>query len=194
MQARTDAPVNAVDLSSVIGLITMGLLTCNILLGLLLSTKYNTVRNWPHRRLPVFQIHNWTGYIALSCALLHPTILLASSTAGFRWFDVLYPVHSPHQTLYNNLGALALYLLIFVVVTSYFRPQLGNRRWKPLHYTAYACAALFYTHGLLIDPNLKDQPTDWLDGEKLLVEGCIFITVVAIAVRVRFGQRKRSTV
>ena len=181
--------MNAVDFSSVVGLITLGLLTANILLGLLLSTKYNTLRQWPYRRLPVFQIHNWTGYVALSFALLHPLILLASRTAGFHWDDVLNPVHSPHQSLYNSLGATALYLLIFVVVTSYFRPQLGNRRWKPLHYTAYACAAFSYLHALLIDPNLKDQPTDWLDGEKILVEGCIAVTVAAIGWRVRVALR-----
>ena len=181
--------MTAVDLSSVVGLITLCLLTSNILLGLLLSTKYNTVRQWPRRRLPVFQVHNWTGYLALSCALLHPAILLASKSAGFHLPDVLYPVHSPHQSLYNCLGAAALYLLIFVVVTSYFRPQLGNRRWKPLHYTAYASAALFYIHALLIDPNLKDRPTDWLDGEKVLVEGCILIAVTAIGWRVKAALR-----
>ncbi len=57
--------MTAVDLSSDAGLVAMVLLTINILLGLFLSARYNTVRRWPHRRIPIFDIHNWTAYIAL---------------------------------------------------------------------------------------------------------------------------------
>jgi len=163
--------VTAVELSNYAGLLAMGLLTINILLGLLLSTRYNPVLRWPHRKIEIFEIHNWTGYIALGIAFLHPVILLWSASAGFRPLDVAVPFWSPQQRNYNILGAFAFYLTAFVVVTSYFRPRLGNRIWKKLHYTAYAAAAVFYTHGILIDPNLKGRPTDFLDGEKLLVEG-----------------------
>ncbi len=60
--------MTAVDLSGTTGLIAMGLLTLNILLGLLLSTNYNPVRRWPHRKIEIFTLHNWTGYIALPSA------------------------------------------------------------------------------------------------------------------------------
>ncbi len=179
--------MTAVELSNYAGLLAAVLLTINILLGLLLSTRYNPVLRWPHRKIGIFEIHNWTGYIALGIAFLHPVILLWSSAAGFRLLDIAVPFWSPQQRNYNILGALAFYLTAFVVVTSYFRPRLGNRIWKKLHYTAYAAAAVFYTHGILIDPNLKGQPADFLDGEKLLVEGCAAIVVVATAIRVRSG-------
>jgi len=180
--------MTAIDLSSTTGLIAMGLLTFNILLGLLLSTNYNTVRRWPHRRIDLFQLHNWTAYIALTVALLHPVLLLFSSTAGFRPLDIALPVWSPQQRNYNILGAVAFYLTAFVVVTSYFRPKLGNRLWKKLHYTAYAAAAVIFTHGILIDPNLKGQPPDLLDGEKLLVEGCALLVIAGAVLRVRYRK------
>ena len=44
----------------------MGLLTLNILLGLLLSTRYNPQKQWPNRKIKIFKIHNWTGYTALA--------------------------------------------------------------------------------------------------------------------------------
>ena len=118
------------------------MLTAQLLLGLLLSVGYNPQREWPRRRIKVFTIHNWLGYIAIATALLHPLILLASSTAGFRLFDVFVPIWSPTQPLPNTLGAMAFYLLAFVVVTSYFRRAFGRRRWKQLHYTAYALAVV----------------------------------------------------
>ncbi len=37
-----------------------------------MSVKHNPVRDWPHRRINTFKIHNWTAYIALSIAALHP--------------------------------------------------------------------------------------------------------------------------
>jgi DMSO/TMAO reductase YedYZ heme-binding membrane subunit len=123
--------------------------------------------------------------------MLHPVILLFSSTAKFKLGDILLPIHSPGQRLYNNLGAMAFYTLLLVVVTSHFRPKLGYRPWKKLHYLAYAAAALMFVHGTLIDPDLKNRPTDFLDGEKLLVEGCFVLAVAGSIGRVRRGSEKQ---
>jgi DMSO/TMAO reductase YedYZ heme-binding membrane subunit len=130
----------------------------------------------------------------MSVAVLHPTILLFSSTAKFGIGDVLLPLSSPGQRLYNNLGALTFYSFLFVVTTSYFRPQLRYRRWKRLHYVAYGAAALMYVHGTLIDPNLKNLPTDFLDGEKVLVEVCFVVVVAASICRWRYGTEKQRFV
>lgn len=182
--------MSAIDLSSYFGLAAMTLLTLNILLGLVMSMKYNPVRNWPHRRINTFKLHNWTAYIALTVASIHPVIILFSSTAKFTLLDILYPVHAPKQPLVNVLGALALYALSFVVLTSYFRRELGRRTWKALHFTAYGVAALFFVHGILTDPKLKDAPIDFLDGEKVYVELCLLLVIVAVAYRVRWQLRQ----
>lgn len=181
-----------IDLSSDIGLIAMVLLTLNILLGLVLSARYNTLLHWPHRRLPLFDVHNWTAYTALGLIVLHPVLLLFSKDAAFRPIDILFPIHSPKQTLYNNLGALAFYCTLFVVVTSYLRARLGSRLWKKLHYVSYAAAALLFTHGILIDPELKNRAPDLLDGEKLLVEICALVIIGATIWRIRYQPKKRA--
>jgi predicted ferric reductase len=180
------------DLSSDAGLVAMVLLTVNILLGLILSARYNTVRSWPHRRLPIFDVHNWTAYIALGLVFLHPILLTFSTKNGFHLGDILFPIHSPKQTLYNCLGALAFYCVIFVVVTSYFRSRLGSRLWKKLHYVSYGAAALVFVHGILIDPELKNNPPDLLDGEKVLVEGCALLIVIATIWRIRYQPKKKA--
>jgi methionine sulfoxide reductase heme-binding subunit len=182
--------MTAIDLSSYFGLVAMSLLTLNILIGLLMSVKYNPVRNWPHRRINTFKLHNWTAYTALTIASIHPTIILFSSTAKFSLIDILYPVNAPKQPWINVLGALALYTLAFVVLTSYFRRELGRKTWKTLHYAAYATAALFFVHGILTDPQLKDRQIDFLDGEKVYVELCLLLVLVAVAFRVRWQLRQ----
>jgi len=184
--------MNVIDLSSDAGLVAMVLLTINILLGLVLSARYNTIRNWPRRRLPIFDVHNWTAYIALALVFIHPFLITFSKEAGFRLPDILFPIHSPKQTLYNSLGALAFYCVIFVVVTSYFRSRLGSRLWKKLHYVSYAAAALVFVHGILIDPELKNRPPDLLDGEKILVEVCALLIIIATVWRIRYQPKKRT--
>lgn len=167
----------------------MCLLTVNILLGLLLSTKFNPVLQWPRRKINVLQIHTWTGYIAMGLVCLHPILLLSSGTAGFKIADVLWPVNSPGQRLYNWFGAIAFYFVTVVVVTSYFRPQLRSKVWKAFHYSAYVAATFLFIHGILIDPELKKRPPDFLDGEKVLVESCCAAVVAASVWRLRYGLR-----
>ncbi|HET6765550.1 MAG TPA: hypothetical protein VFH27_17845, partial [Longimicrobiaceae bacterium] len=94
-----------IELSSYAGLAAVGLLTLNLLIGLLMAVKYNPVRNWPHRRINTFKIHNWTAYLALSVCLLHALLLLPVPKPAFTLADVLLPVRSPVQPVENTLGA-----------------------------------------------------------------------------------------
>ena len=181
---------NAIDLSSFAGLGAITLLTLNILIGLLLSTKYNPVRRWPHRRVNTVQIHNWTGYLALLLALVHPTLILFSSTEHFRAVDLFYPMNAPKQPGINTFGAAALYILIFTVVTSYFRFQIGRRWWKKMHLLTYAMFPLYAVHGVLTDPTLKNAPLDPFDAEKVYVELCVLVVAVAVAARIRWQTRQ----
>ena len=184
--------MTAVDVSSTMGLVAMVLLTLNILMGLLVSVNYNTVKQWPRQRLPVplYRVHKWNAYLALTVAALHPAILLFSSPAKFRVVDVLLPFGSPGQTLYNVFGAVTFYGFLVVVSTSYLRRRLGHVLWKRIHYVAYLSAAFMYAHGLLIDPNLKGLDPDLIDGEKVLVEVCLLLVVGASVWRWRYGSER----
>jgi DMSO/TMAO reductase YedYZ heme-binding membrane subunit len=180
----------AIDISSVVGLIAVGIFTAQILLGLLVSVGYNPIRRWPRLRwAKLFTFHNWLGYIGLATAALHPTILLFSSEAGFRLFDIAVPIWSPTQPIPNTLGAIAFYLVAFVVLTSYFRRVFGRHRWKQLHFTAYVAAAVFYVHGVWADPLLKNRPVDFIDAEKAYVEGCALLVIAATIWRFNYGKR-----
>ena len=185
----------AIDVSSVVGLIAVGIFTAQILLGLLLSVGYNPRRQFPRQNIKLFTFHNWLGYIGLATALIHPLIMLLSSTAGFRLFDIVVPIWSPTPPFPTTLGALAFYLVAFVVLTSYFRQVFGRHRWKQLHYTSYAAAAVFYVHGTLSDPLLQNRPIDFIDAEKAYVEGCAILVLAATAWRFtrRRGPRGRLT-
>jgi predicted ferric reductase len=183
-------PVTILDLSAYVGLAAVGAITLNMLLGLLMAFRYSPHRSWPHRRFNYFRLHNLTGYLALALSILHPAILLLNKNPPFRFLDLLYPAHSPSQPLDNTIGAIALYLLAFVVITSYVRLRLDRHLWKSFHFSIYFAAAALFWHGLFTDPDLKNAAVDWFDGGKLFVESCLLVIATISLLRLRHARKK----
>ena len=184
--------LTVLDLSAYVGLLAVGAVTLNLLLGMLMAFRYSPRRSWPHRRFNYFRLHNWSGYMALSVSFLHPAILLLNKDPRFRLLDLLCPVRSPSQPLENTIGAVALYLLAFVVVTSYLRLRLGRRLWKSFHFSIYFAAAALFFHSLWTAPGLKNDPIDWLDGGKRFVESCFLLIASIGLLRWRHSRRKAA--
>jgi methionine sulfoxide reductase heme-binding subunit len=174
------------DVVSYLGLAAIYLLSLNVLLGLLMGARYNPYKRWPHRRINILKLHNWTAYIALCLIVLHPLGLLFLDKPKFGIGDVLLPTHSPEQPVVNTVGAMALYLIIFTVVTSIYRAEIGRQRWKPLHYLTYAIAILMVVHGALTDQHLDNSPMDLLDAEKVGILVCGLVILVGTALRFRW--------
>jgi predicted ferric reductase len=192
--ARLLLPMNltVLDLSAYVGLAAVGAVTLNLLLGMLMACRYSPHRCWPHRRFNYFRLHNLTGYMALFLSLLHPAVLLLNQDPSFRLLDLVYPVRSPSQPLENTIGALALHLLAFVVLTSYLRLRLGRHLWKSFHFSVYFSAAALFFHSLFAAPGLKPAPIDWFDGGKLFVESCLLLIATISLLRWRYSRRKAA--
>jgi predicted ferric reductase len=182
--------ITALDFSAYLGLTAVAAITVNMLLGVMMAFRYSPVRGWPHHRFNYFRLHNWTGYLALVLVILHPLALLLNKSPKFRVLDLIYPLHSPQQPLENTIGAIALYIVALMVVTSYFRIQLGRRTWKAFHFTVYLGALALFWHSLFTDPDLKGVPIDWFDGGKLFVELCALIIVGTSVLRWRHSRKK----
>ena len=180
------------DLCAYLGLAAVAAATLNLLLGTLISLRYSPVARWPHRRVNLFALHQWTAYATLVFTLTHPAVLLWLKTPRFRVIDLLWPIHSPLQPKLNLAGAAALYLLALVLVTSLLRTQLGRPLWRSLHYLVFPAAALLFLHSILTDPLLKDGHPDLLDGGKIFVEACALLSLTAVAIRLHLrGQGLR---
>src|ERR1044071_10409279 len=98
--------MTAVDISGTLALVAVGLLTLNLLLGLLLSVGYNPARMWPRKAFKLFTLHNWTAYIAFGAVVVHAGALLFSTDPAFRVYDLLVPIESPVQAFSNHLSAI----------------------------------------------------------------------------------------
>lgn len=172
------------DLCSYLGLGAVGFITVNLMLGMLMSLRYSPSRQWPHRHINIFSLHQWTAYVAVALTLTHPLVLLFLHTPHFSAVDIAWPIHSYLQPKLNTTGAAALYLVVLVLVSSLLRRQLGRPLWRNLHYLVFPAAALLFLHSILTDPNLKDGNPDLLDGGKVFVEIATLLSAVAISVRI----------
>ncbi len=182
--------MDLVDLSAYAGLAAVALATANLLIGLLMAVRYSPVKYWPHRRFNIFYAHRITAYATITLTLIHPLILLLVRRVPFRVVDILLPIHSPLQPVQNTLGAIALYLLAIVVVTSLYRLSIGRKWWKRTHLLVYPAALLLFIHGVFTDSELKTGRADLLDGEKVFVEICFLVILVASLASIQI-RRKR---
>jgi DMSO/TMAO reductase YedYZ heme-binding membrane subunit len=182
--------MDLVDLSAYAGLGAVALATANLLIGLLMAVRYSPVKYWPHRRFNIFYAHRITAYATIALTLIHPLILLLVRRVPFRVVDILLPIHSPLQPVQNTLGAIALYLLAIVVVTSLCRLSIGRKWWKRSHLLVYPAALLLFIHGVFTDSELKTGRADLLDGEKVFVEICFLVILVASFASIQI-RRKR---
>lgn len=188
------------DLSAGLGLAATGVLTFNFLLGMLLSTAYKQHPYWKKlppklQALSLKDLHNWTAYLALCLVILHPIILFLDKEAGFGWQHLFFPLTAPKQEWMVALGVISLYALMITVITSLdaVRKKMGFRFWKNLHLVSYATACLFLVHGLLMDPLLKDRPTDWIDAEKAFSEICMILILVAGYYRYQYFRKHQKS-
>jgi predicted ferric reductase len=97
------AAMTILDVCAYLGLAAVGTATINMLLGLLIALRYSPVRLWPHRRINIFRLHNWTAYLVLVLILVHPAVLLLRRSTRFGWSDLVLPIHSPVQPTLNRL-------------------------------------------------------------------------------------------
>jgi predicted ferric reductase len=181
--------ISILDFCSYLGLVAVGAVTVNLLLGLLISLRYSPMRQWPHRHINVFALHQWTAYCAIAFTLAHPVVLLFLKAPHFGIFDLLWPMHSPLQPKLNFAGAIALYLLLLVFISSLLRSRVGRPLWRNLHYLVFPAAALLFLHSILTDPALKDGHPDLLDGGKVFVEIASVICLLAVVARFRLRGR-----
>lgn len=172
------------DLCSYLGLGAVALVTLTLALGMLMALRYSPVRQWPHRQVNLFALHRWTAYGALLLIVAHPATLLFLRSPRFTLLQVLWPIHSYLQPKLNLAGAVALYLLVIVLMSSLWRLRMPRRVWRNLHWLVYPATALLLLHSLLTDPELKDGRPDMLDGGKVYIEATVAAVVLLIAIRV----------
>ena len=189
------------ELSNYAGLASAVVLTINFFFGMLLATAYRANPYWKKlpqniQRLDINDIHNYTAYIAWGLIMLHVLLLLLDKASKFTFIDALFPLNAPNQDLVIAFGTLSFYALTVVIITTQklIKNKMSFRSWKNIHLISYGTAVLFVLHGIFMDPHLKNDQPDFFDGEKLLLECCGLLLIVASVLRYRYHIKKEKVV
>jgi ferric reductase like protein len=163
------------------GVVALLLLTAVVLLGVAGSTRWRSTR-WP--RFVVAGLHRNLTLLALVFIVLHVVTTVIDGYAPISLLNAVLPFTSPYRPIWLGLGAVAFDLLLALTATSLLRARIGYRRWRALHWLAYASWPVALVHGLGTG---TDARLAWLQAVTL---GCVACVVGAVLWRV---SRSRAT-
>ena len=155
------------------GLVSVGLMLALMLSGIGLVTGHTYRHLEPLR---AWMVHRALGIALLAAITVHVFSLLFDKYAGFNLLDLLIPMVSQYKTSWIGfvylgsinmaLGIIAMYLLIFVVVTSLRWIDQKPHAWKIVHYLSYLATAFIFFHTLFLGTDFKAgwSRTLWVVG------------------------------
>jgi methionine sulfoxide reductase heme-binding subunit len=138
------------------GTLSLILLTATVVLGIASGG-----RTTPRRigRFEVGLLHRNLSLLTLVFLVVHVATAVLDPFVHLSWAVSVVPFGASYRPLWLGLGTVALDLLLALLVTSALRRRLGVRRWKAVHWLAYAAwpLALFHSAGTGTDTRLPLQ-------------------------------------
>ena len=166
------------------GTIALVLLTATMVLGIAAGGQYAPKRI---ARFEISTLHRNLSLLSLAFLALHIVTAIADTFVHLTWWDAVLPFASSYRPLWLGLGTLAFDLLLAVLATSAVRLRLGARRWKAVHWLAYACWPLAVFHGAGTGTDTR------LSLQLLLYAVCVAAVVMAVWWRLhRAGPERRT--
>lgn len=157
------------------GSIALILLTVTVVLGVAGAGRYapTTVG-----RFEVNALHRNLSVLCLALLAVHIGTTVADAYVPIGWDSALVPLVSPYRTQWVAFGTVAFDLLLAVALTSAVRLRMGQRRWKAVHFLAYAAWPAAVLHGFGTGTDTK------LGAQQLLYVLCVAFVGAAICWRI----------
>jgi methionine sulfoxide reductase heme-binding subunit len=131
-------------------------LSMSVILGLLRAIA-GAARE--HLSWVVDELHAFIATLAGVLVFAHVLAIALDPYIPFTLRNLLVPGQQPYRPLGVNLGVLALYAMVVLLVTSWLRPRFPYRLWRPLHALSFFAFALVTIHGILAG---SDAAEPWM--------------------------------
>jgi methionine sulfoxide reductase heme-binding subunit len=165
------------------GLVAMGLLTLQVVFGLVLSHPHNKTTWRVSSRIFPWHDHLWVFVMAFLAA--HIVSLLADPKSGLDAVGALVPGLSAYRSAPVALGTLATYAFLVTAVTARWTRLLPAGMWLQLHRLALMIFVFSWLHSILAG-------TDSLTFEALYAAMAVAV-IGAGAYRYWAARRARPT-
>jgi methionine sulfoxide reductase heme-binding subunit len=127
------------------GEVALLFLTIVLTLGVLSAARLGG-RHVP--RFVIAGLHRNLTVAGLGFLALHIATAVADSFAPITLADAVVPFGSAYRPIWLGSGTVAFDAVVALAATSLLRIRIGYRRWKALHWTAYACWLTAFIHAL----------------------------------------------
>lgn len=154
------------------GIVSLILFTIVVCLGVLAVVRWHRP-GWP--RFLTAEFHGNVALLAVVFLAVHILIAVLDPFTSLGITAALVPFSSPYQQFWLGLGAVAMYLIAALVLTSLVRGHLGQSAWRLVHWLAYAAWPLAVLHGVGTG---TDSRATWM----LAVNGLCVAAVLAAVV------------
>ena len=128
------------------GLTAWALVMSSIVVGISVSGR---LPSESRTRRHLVGLHPWVSGTALFVVVLHVLSIVADSYVDISPAQALVPFASPYRTAAVAWGAIALWILLAVQLTSLARRWLTRRAWHGIHLLSYALAVLMTVHAFM---------------------------------------------
>ncbi len=153
------------------GAVSLVLLTGVVLLGITSAMRWQTP-TWP--RFLSTGLHRNLALMTLVFLAIHIITAIVDPFTALGLNAALVPFSSSYRTFWLGLGAVAMYLMVAVVVTSLLRGLFGYQAWRVVHWLTYAMWPVALIHGIGTGTDTRFSWMLFLDGV------CVVAVVMAI--------------
>ncbi len=129
------------------GFLTLGLLTLQVVLGLVLSHPTNKT-TWKLSRL-FYPWHNNIWVFVIAFLVMHIVTIVLDPYAGVGIGGALVPGLSAYRSVPVALGVIALYALLITGLTARYTRALPRGLWLQLHRLSLGILVLSWIHSVL---------------------------------------------
>src|SRR5690242_12817720 len=113
------------------GFTAYSLLTLAVIVGLALSTQWQSPARWP--RLLNNELHNFLTLLGTTFLGIHVLAVWVDPFTSFGWREILIPLASHYRPFWMACGIVALYLGLAIGLSTLIRPRIGYTWWRRLH-------------------------------------------------------------
>lgn len=132
-------------LSRSAGTVAYLLLAGSTIWGLLLSTKI--IKEMVPAALAL-AMHNSLSWLAIAFTGVHALALLFDNFFTYGLADLVIPFIGPYRPGWVGSGIIGFYLMFLTSISFNLRKQIGQKRWRKLHYLTFAVYILATVHGI----------------------------------------------
>lgn len=106
-----------------------------------------------------YRIHCWISLQALIFALIHGLSLLGDKYVNFSLGNIFIPYYpQPAGNVdmsFLFLGIASFYIMILLVITSYFRESISHSWWRAIHFLNIGLFVIVFIHSLYLGTDLQ---------------------------------------